>query len=67
VKIAHGRDYDDVAPVRGVYHGPAAHRLDVSVRFAPPANGVQQQQGGRGESAVRQLAGRTATQRQSQQ
>lgn len=68
VKIAHGRDYDDVAPLRGVYHGPAAHRLDVSVKIAPTANGVQQQQQrGRGESTARRAADRLAMQRQQNQ
>jgi transglutaminase-like putative cysteine protease len=32
VKVHFGRDYGDVPPVRGVYHGPFAHTLDVSVR-----------------------------------
>lgn len=32
VKIGHGRDYDDVAPLRGVFFGPADHSLDVSVQ-----------------------------------
>jgi transglutaminase-like putative cysteine protease len=67
VKIAHGRDYDDVAPLRGVYHGPAAHRLDVSVRIAPHANGQQQHQNGRHVPAARKASERTAMQRQSQQ
>jgi len=33
VKIGHGRDYDDVLPLRGLYHGPFQHELDVSVRM----------------------------------
>jgi transglutaminase-like putative cysteine protease len=66
VKIAHGRDYDDVAPLRGVYHGPAAHRLDVSVQIAPHANGRQQRQNGRHVPAARKPTER-AMQRQSQQ
>ncbi len=33
VKIGHGRDYDDVLPLRGVFHGPADHELGVSVRM----------------------------------
>jgi transglutaminase-like putative cysteine protease len=32
VKVHTGRDYGDVPPVRGVYRGPFAHTLDVSVR-----------------------------------
>ena len=33
VKIGHGRDYDDVLPLRGLYHGPFAHELEVEVRM----------------------------------
>lgn len=32
IKVHHGRDYGDVIPIRGVYHGPYSHSLDVSVR-----------------------------------
>jgi transglutaminase-like putative cysteine protease len=68
VKIAHGRDYDDVAPLRGIYHGPAAHRLDVSVRIAAPLNGAQQQQqNGRTMPAARKASERAAMQRQQSQ
>lgn len=38
VTIGRGRDYDDVAPLRGVFSGPPEHKLDVKVtmrRFAP--------------------------------
>ncbi len=31
VAIGRGRDYDDVAPLRGVYSGDASHEMDVSV------------------------------------
>ena len=31
VKVHYGRDYGDVLPVRGLYRGPFAHSLDVSV------------------------------------
>ncbi len=31
VKIGHGRDYDDVMPLRGVYHGGSRHDLGVTV------------------------------------
>lgn len=34
VKIGHGRDYDDVMPLRGVYHGPEDHALGVSVTMS---------------------------------
>jgi len=31
VTIGRGRDYDDVSPFRGVFNGPRAHELEVSV------------------------------------
>jgi transglutaminase-like putative cysteine protease len=34
VKIGHGRDYEDVMPLRGVYHGGADHDLGVDVRIS---------------------------------
>lgn len=44
VRIAYGRDYGDVAPVRGVYKGHAGQRLsvDVSVRPALTDEGWEQ-------------------------
>jgi len=33
--VAYGRDYGDVAPVRGVYKGHAGQRLSVDVRVRP--------------------------------
>jgi transglutaminase-like putative cysteine protease len=33
VKIGHGRDYDDVPPLKGVFSGPAEHQLDVAVQM----------------------------------
>ncbi len=41
VKIGHGRDYDDVPPIRGVYAGPGSPEASVSVEIrkssgAPP-------------------------------
>ena len=33
VKIGHGRDYDDVSPLRGIYQGPADQVLDVCVEM----------------------------------
>lgn len=47
VKIGHGRDYDDVSPMRGVYGGNAQHTLDVTVdmhRASAVEAQVQQQQ-----------------------
>jgi len=42
VKIGHGRDYDDVLPLRGVYYGDAEHQLDVVVRMRELASSQQQ-------------------------
>jgi transglutaminase-like putative cysteine protease len=39
VKIGHGRDYDDVLPLRGLYHGPFQHELEVEVRMKRLATG----------------------------
>jgi transglutaminase-like putative cysteine protease len=33
VKIGHGRGYQDVAPIRGVYRGPAAAELSAGVEM----------------------------------
>jgi len=35
VRVAYGRDYGDVAPVRGVYKGHAGQQLSVDVRVRP--------------------------------
>jgi transglutaminase-like putative cysteine protease len=35
VRVAYGRDYGDVAPVRGVYKGHSGQRLSVDVRVRP--------------------------------
>ena len=35
VRVAYGRDYGDVAPVRGVYKGQAGQHLSVDVRVRP--------------------------------
>ena len=35
VRLAYGRDYGDVAPVRGVYKGHAGQRLSVDVGVRP--------------------------------
>jgi transglutaminase-like putative cysteine protease len=35
VRVAYGRDYGDVAPLRGVYKGHAGQRLSVDVRVRP--------------------------------
>ncbi|HXW63097.1 MAG TPA: transglutaminase family protein [Candidatus Acidoferrales bacterium] len=35
IRVAYGRDYGDVAPVRGVYKGQAGQQLSVDVRVRP--------------------------------
>ena len=42
VKIGHGRDYDDVLPLRGVYQGTGAQALSVAVLMRHES-GAQQQ------------------------
>ena len=44
VRVAYGRDYDDVAPVRGVYKGHAGQRLSVDVRVRPALDGDGREQ-----------------------
>jgi transglutaminase-like putative cysteine protease len=44
VAIGHGRDYDDVPPLKGVFSGPPAHDLDVAVEMRRVAVQSQQQQ-----------------------
>ena len=47
VKIGHGRDYDDVPPLRGVYSGPGTPTVDASVEIRrmdpnrPPSTPMQ--------------------------
>jgi hypothetical protein len=36
--VAYGRDYNDVAPVRGIYKGESGQRLSVDVRVRPELN-----------------------------
>jgi transglutaminase-like putative cysteine protease len=43
VKIGHGRDYDDVAPLRGTYSGPPDATLEVAVEMRRLAAAAQQQ------------------------
>ncbi len=40
VTVAIGRDYSDVAPLRGVLHGGARHQLQVAVTVTPVAAGA---------------------------
>ncbi len=44
VRLAYGRDYGDVAPVRGVYKGHAGQRLHVDVRVRPALDGEGHEQ-----------------------
>jgi transglutaminase-like putative cysteine protease len=44
VRVAYGRDYGDVAPVRGVYKGSAGQRLAVDVRVRPALDGEGREQ-----------------------
>jgi transglutaminase-like putative cysteine protease len=44
VRVAYGRDYGDVAPVRGVYKGHAGQRLAVDVRVRPVLDGEGHEQ-----------------------
>jgi transglutaminase-like putative cysteine protease len=44
VKIGHGRDYDDVPPLRGTFSGHAFHTLHVGVEIRRPGIPAQLQQ-----------------------
>ncbi|HXX17776.1 MAG TPA: transglutaminase family protein [Candidatus Acidoferrum sp.] len=44
VRVAYGRDYGDVAPVRGVYKGHAGQRLCVDVRVRPALDDAGREQ-----------------------
>jgi transglutaminase-like putative cysteine protease len=44
VKIGHGRDYDDVPPLKGAFSGPGEHDLHVSVQMRRFTAQQQQQQ-----------------------
>jgi transglutaminase-like putative cysteine protease len=44
VRIGYGRDYGDVAPVRGVYKGHAGQRLSVDVSVRPEIDGDGREQ-----------------------
>jgi transglutaminase-like putative cysteine protease len=43
VKIGHGRDYDDVPPLKGAFSGPSAHELSVDVQMRRMSQSQQQQ------------------------
>lgn len=44
IRVAYGRDYGDVPPVRGVYKGRAGQSLSVDVRFRPVLDDSGQEQ-----------------------
>jgi transglutaminase-like putative cysteine protease len=44
IRLAYGRDYTDVAPVRGVHRGLAGQRLSVDVRVRPALDDVGHEQ-----------------------
>jgi transglutaminase-like putative cysteine protease len=44
VRIAYGRDYGDVAPLRGVYRGQSGQRLSVDVKVRPALDGEGHEQ-----------------------
>ncbi len=72
VTIGRGRDYDDVAPLRGVFLGPPEHELEVDVRLrrlavgAPAAAGIGREPS-RATLAARQRAQQQQQQQQQQQ
>ena len=43
IKIGHGRDYDDVPPLKGVFSGPQAHELEVTVELRRSQSQAAQQ------------------------
>ena len=40
VKLAYGRDYSDVPPLRGIIRGGGSHKLDVAVTVSPASDAV---------------------------
>jgi transglutaminase-like putative cysteine protease len=55
VRIAYGRDYGDVAPVRGVYRGHAGQRLSVDVSVRPAIDGDGREQLSENKAAASQI------------
>ncbi len=43
VKIGHGRDYDDIPPLKGAFSGPPEHELEVQVQMRRMQQTQQQQ------------------------
>jgi transglutaminase-like putative cysteine protease len=67
VRIAYGRDYGDVAPVRGVYKGHAGQQLCVDVRVRPALDIEGHEQLQETSAAPAQPASENAPQQQQQQ
>ena len=40
ITLAHGRDFDDVSPLRGVILGGGSHNVEVAVTVTPLDEGV---------------------------
>jgi len=57
VRVAYGRDYGDVAPVRGVYKGHAGQRLSVDVRVRPELDDDGREQLNENKVATREPPG----------
>jgi transglutaminase-like putative cysteine protease len=69
IRVAYGRDYGDVPPVRGVYKGRAGQSLSVDVRFRPALDetGHEQIAEAKSESGASQEAIPERPQQHSQQ
>jgi transglutaminase-like putative cysteine protease len=69
IRVAYGRDYGDVPPVRGVYKGRAGQSLSVDVRFRPELDEIGQEHIGETSSGSDEDEGLGAErpQQQSQQ
>jgi transglutaminase-like putative cysteine protease len=73
VRIAYGRDYGDVAPVRGLYNGHAGQRLTVDVQLRPDVDdeGREQMNGAAAypeeEETLEERPGQPLQQQQQQQ
>ena len=65
VRVAYGRDYGDVPPVRGVYKGHAGQRLSVDVRVRPALDGEGWEH--LQETAARPVSAPRATEPQQQE
>jgi transglutaminase-like putative cysteine protease len=69
IRVANGRDYGDVPPVRGVYKGRVGQSLSVDVRFRPEMDETGQEYIGETSSGLDEDEGSGAErpQQQSQQ